>query len=72
MTPSNFQQRSNFIWSVADLLRGSYRPPQYKRVMLPLTVLRRVDAVLAPARQTVTRQIMFENCGSIIGETHEN
>jgi len=37
----NFQQLANFIWSVADLLRGPYRPPQYERVMLPLTVLRR-------------------------------
>jgi type I restriction enzyme M protein len=36
----NFQPLANFIWSVADLLRGPYRPPQYERVMLPLTVLR--------------------------------
>ena len=35
---ANFQQLANFIWSVADLLRGPYRPPQYERVMLPLTV----------------------------------
>ena len=33
---ANFQQLANFIWSVADLLRGPYRPPQYERVMLPL------------------------------------
>jgi hypothetical protein len=32
--PANFQEFSNFIWSVADLLRGPYRPPQYERVML--------------------------------------
>ena len=31
------------IWQIADLLRGPYRPPQYKRVMLPMTVLRRFD-----------------------------
>jgi hypothetical protein len=43
MTPANFQQLANFIWSVADLLRGPYRPPQYERVMLPLTVLRRFE-----------------------------
>ncbi|MDA8015643.1 MAG: type I restriction-modification system subunit M N-terminal domain-containing protein, partial [Gammaproteobacteria bacterium] len=30
-----------FIWQVANLLRGPYRPPQYKDVMLPMTVLRR-------------------------------
>ena len=33
---TSFQQLANFIWSVADLLRGPYRPPQYERVMLPL------------------------------------
>lgn len=38
----------NLIWQIADLLRGPYRPPQYERVMLPLTVLRRFDSVLAP------------------------
>ncbi len=53
MTPANFQQLSNFIWSVADLLRGPYRPPQYERVMLPLTVLRRFDCVLGASKKTV-------------------
>jgi type I restriction enzyme M protein len=53
MTHANFQQLANFIWSVADLLRGPYRPPQYERVMLPLTVLRRFDAVLAPTKESV-------------------
>lgn len=53
---ANFQQLSNFIWSVADLLRGPYRPPQYERVMLPLTVLRRFDAVLAPSKAKVLKR----------------
>lgn len=53
MTHANFQPLANFIWSVADLLRGPYRPPQYERVMLPLTVLRRFDAVLAATKQKV-------------------
>jgi len=56
MTPVNFQQLSNFIWSVADLLRGPYRPPQYERVMLPLTVLRRFDAVLASTKNAVLKR----------------
>jgi len=56
MTPGNFQQLANFIWSVADLLRGPYRPPQYERVMLPLTVLRRFDAVLAPTKNEVLKR----------------
>ncbi len=53
---TNFQQLANFIWSVADLLRGPYRPPQYERVMLPLTVLRRFDAVLASSKDTVLKR----------------
>jgi type I restriction enzyme M protein len=56
MTPANFQQLSNFIWSVADLLRGPYRPPQYERVMLPLTVLRRFDCVLEPTKAAVLKK----------------
>jgi type I restriction enzyme M protein len=41
---------ANLIWQIADLLRGPYRPPQYERVMLPMTVLRRFDCVLAPTK----------------------
>jgi type I restriction enzyme M protein len=47
------QELSNFIWQIADLLRGPYRPPQYERVMLPMTVLRRFDCVLAPTKAKV-------------------
>ncbi len=47
------QSLSNFIWSVADLLRGPYRPPQYERVMLPMVVLRRFDCVLAETKPQV-------------------
>ena len=50
---ASFQELANFIWSVADLLRGPYRPPQYERVMLPMTVLRRFDCVLAPTKEAV-------------------
>lgn len=46
-------QLSNFIWQIADLLRGPYRPPQYERVMLPMTVLRRFDCVLGSTKQDV-------------------
>lgn len=47
---------SNFIWDIADLLRGPYRPPQYERVMLPMTVLRRFDCVLADSKDKVLTQ----------------
>ncbi|MEH2207233.1 MAG: type I restriction-modification system subunit M N-terminal domain-containing protein [Nostoc sp.] len=50
---ADHHQLSNFIWQIADLLRGPYRPPQYERVMLPMTVLRRFDCVLASTKSQV-------------------
>ena len=47
---------TNLIWQIADLLRGPYRPPQYERVMLPMTVLRRFDCVLAPTKAKVLEE----------------
>lgn len=52
----NFQEKANFIWSVADLLRGDYKQSEYGRVILPLTVMRRLDQVLAPTKQKVLDQ----------------
>ncbi len=52
-TVNNFGDKVSFIWSVADLLRGPYKPPQYGRVILPLTVLRRLDCVLEPTKEKV-------------------
>lgn len=49
----NFNEKTNFVWSIADLLRGPYKPNQYKDVMLPLTVLRRLDCVLDPTKTKV-------------------
>jgi len=42
-----------FIWSVADLLRGDYKQSEYGRVILPFTVLRRLDCVLEPTKDAV-------------------
>jgi len=50
---NNFKERANFIWSIADLLRGDYKQSEYGRVILPLTVLRRLDCVLEPGKQAV-------------------
>lgn len=44
---------ATFIWSIADLLRGSFKAHQYGDIILPFTVLRRLDAVLAPTKQAV-------------------
>lgn len=49
----NQQELSSFIWSVADLLRGDYRQSEYGRVILPFTVLRRIDCVLESTKEAV-------------------
>jgi len=41
------------IWEIANQLRGPYRPPQYRLIMLPMVVLRRLDCVLEPTKETV-------------------
>lgn len=49
----NFKDKANLIWEVADLLRGDYRQSDYGKVILPLTILRRLDCVLAKTKQKV-------------------
>lgn len=50
---SNFQEKSTFIWNLADLLRGSYKRNEYQKVILPFTVLKRFDSVLEYSKQNV-------------------
>jgi len=47
---------SAFLWSVADLLRGDFKQSDYGKVILPFTVLRRLDCVLAPTKQAVLKE----------------
>ncbi len=49
----NHSQIVSFIWSVADLIRDTFKRGKYQDVILPFTVLRRVDCVLAPTKQRV-------------------
>lgn len=49
----NHQSLSAFIWSVADLLRGDYKQSEYGKVILPFTVLRRLDCVLETTKEAV-------------------
>ncbi len=48
-----FKDKANLIWEVADLLRGDYKQSDYGKVILPLTILRRLDCVLASKKQKV-------------------
>ena len=59
---------ANLIWQIADLLRGPYRPPQYERVMLPMTVLRRFHCVLAPSKAKVLAEYEKRKGGKLEGD----
>ncbi|MBZ4370796.1 class I SAM-dependent DNA methyltransferase [Corallococcus sp. AS-1-6] len=59
---------ANLIWQIADLLRGPYRPPQYERVMLPMTVLRRFDCVLAKTKAKVVAAHEKYKGGKLAGD----
>ncbi len=53
---TNFQDKVNFIWRIAELLRGPYKKEQYGDVILPMAVLRRFDCVLAPTKDEVLKE----------------
>ena len=53
MTNNNFSQIASFIWSVADLLRGDFKQSQYGRIILPFTLLRRLECVLEESKAAV-------------------
>lgn len=50
---TDFRQLADFIWEIADLLRGDYKQADYGKVILPMTVLRRLDCVLEPTKDAV-------------------
>lgn len=52
-TTTNIQEKSNLIWSIADLIREYYKPHEYGKVILPMCVIKRFNDVLAPTRQKV-------------------
>lgn len=54
---NNFAEKANFLMSVADLIRDTFRRSKYQDVILPLTVLRRIDCVLEPTKNDVLRAL---------------
>jgi type I restriction enzyme M protein len=56
MTAETHSQLANFIWSICNLLRGPYKRSEYRKVILPLTVLRRFDCLLAPTKEQVLEE----------------
>lgn len=60
---TNIKESANFLWSIADLLRGDYKQSDYGKVILPLTVLRRLDCVLDASKDKVLKK--FEQVKSM-------
>ena len=56
MTVQTHEELKSKIWEIANRLRGPYRPPQYRLVMLPMVVLRRLDCVLEPTKDAVLKK----------------
>lgn len=56
MTQNTHSELVGLIWNIANKLRGPYRPPQYRRVMLPMIVLRRLDCVLEKNQEKVAKK----------------
>lgn len=54
---TNFKEKADLIWRVADLLRGDYKQSDYGKVILPMTVLRRLDSILAPTKEEVLKSL---------------
>jgi type I restriction enzyme M protein len=50
---NNFGEKVNFLWSIAELLRDSFKRSKYQDVILPFTVLRQIDCVLQPTKPQV-------------------
>ncbi|MEV5493115.1 class I SAM-dependent DNA methyltransferase [Streptomyces bobili] len=58
MNSSKHTELANHAWSVADLLRGDYKQSDYGKVILPFTVLRRLECVLEPTREKVAEAVV--------------
>ncbi len=56
MNTENHSQTAAFLWSIADLLRGDFKQSQYGRIILPFTLLRRMECVLEPTKEAVIRE----------------
>lgn len=82
MTEQTHSQMVNFIWSICNLLRGPYKRNEYRKVIIPLTVLRRFDCVLEPTKDKVLKEydklkgkpetVINAQLSTITGETFYN
>ena len=57
MVNGKIQNNANLIWSIADVLTGAYKPHEYGKVILPLTVIKRFDCILEPTHDQVLEKL---------------
>ena len=55
--PQNTNNLAAYIWTLADLLRGDFKQSQYGRIILPFTLLRRLECVLETSKDDVLKQL---------------
>jgi len=55
-TNINVQEKANLIWSVADIIRGTFKPHEYGKVILPMTILKRLNDTLLPTKDAVLKK----------------
>lgn len=60
-TTTNVQKQANLIWNVADILRGLYKPHEYGKIILPMTVIKRLHDTLLPTREEVLKKLTAVN-----------
>jgi type I restriction enzyme M protein len=61
MNTTNHSQTAAFLWSIADLLRGDFKQSQYGWIILPFTLLRRLECLLEPTKHKVKKQVTDEH-----------
>jgi type I restriction enzyme M protein len=62
---NNFHELADFLWSIAELLRGDYKQADYGKVILPMTVLRRLDCVLSDTKEKVLAEYQKQKGGKV-------
>lgn len=65
----NFGEKINFIWKIAELLRGPYKPEKYGDVILPMSVLRRFDCLLEATKDAVVEKAKTTDIEMILNKT---
>lgn len=71
---THFSDTANLIWSIAELLRGDYKQSDYGKIILPLTILRRLDCVLEDTKEEVlqkydmVKQMNVQNIDPILNQ----